>query len=128
MSSRTGLIVLICVVALLFALEAGLLSRNTRGESYYAAHDRAVGAMVDRLIFTDNAEAFGAGEMHHVILAAGEPARVTLDAKPQAGFPRDGTWSTKQIATDFPFTEFLPSWNLIAPSDTGVVFHVRSRD
>jgi hypothetical protein len=63
-----------------------------------------------------------------VVAPPDEPARITLDNKRQKGYPRDGTWSSRQIRTEFPITELLPSWNVITPEQTGVVFHVRTRD
>jgi hypothetical protein len=127
-SSRNGLILLIAGLAIVFVVEGWILSRNTRGESYYATKDRAVTSMVDRLVFTDSAQAFKAGAMKHVMIAADEPARVTLDAEAQPGFPRDGTWTSPKVTTQFPFTILLPCWNVATPEGTGVVFHVRTRD
>ena len=81
-------------------------------------------AMVDRLVFIDTPAAFRTGKMKDLVLVNDEPARITLNNKPQKGYPRDGTWTSPQLTSDFPFTELLPSWNLITPPDTGVVFHV----
>ena len=128
MASRISLIVLVLIAAGLLAGETILLSRNTAGEAYYSRHDRQAEAMVDRLVFTDTADAFAAGTLRNLSLVKESPARLTLDSQPHKGFPRHGTWLSPQVDADFPFTELLPSWNLIAPAETGVLFHVRTRD
>ena len=127
-TSSIGLAVLVAIAGVLIVLEARLLNRDTAGESFYTTRDRDRIETVDRLTFFDSADAFRSGYFDHVVLAGDDPTRITLDHRPQKGFPRDGFWTTKQVETDFPFTEFLPSWNLIAPENTGVLFQVRTRD
>jgi len=121
---------MIVVAAALFAVESVLLCRKQSGERYWHAPDREVASMIDQLKFIDTADAFKAGKMRNIELvkAADAPARIRLDDKEQKGYPRDGTWTTRQIRTEFPITELLPSWNVITPDQTGVVFHVRTRD
>ena len=128
-TSRIGLIALLVVGMAAFGVEAVLLTRNTAGESFYTTRDREKQETVDRLVFLDTPEAFSDGSMRHVLLAD-DPPRISLDhvLQKRAAFPREGFWTTKQTPTEFPFTEFLPSWNLFAPPGTGVLFSVRTRD
>ena len=85
--------------------------------------------MVDKLEFIDTPPAFAAGEFDDVSLVRDDgPARIVLDKQKGKGFPREGTWTGRQVATDFLFTELLPCWNLTTPPNTGVIFCVRSRD
>jgi hypothetical protein len=132
-SSQAALAAVIIGAIALLAVEGLMLARNQAGERYYVAKDRERTAMVDRLVFTDSAETFRTGKMRHVVLVnpTSGPARITLDQKEQDGhqnYPRSGTWTTPKIETAFPITEVLPSWNVITPPQTGVLFHVRTRD
>lgn len=128
--SGAQLAVFVLVIAALVGVEAGILLRERDDEPYYTRADRKAGEMVDQLLFTDSADRFRTGEMKHVDLVTGDdgPARVTLDHKAEKGFPRDGTWTSPQTQTKFPFMEMVPSWNVATPADTGVIFHVRTRD
>lgn len=128
-TSQLGLGTVIGLGVALLMGQAALLLRDADGEPRFRADDRRAVARVDRLIFTDTADAFRAGSMRRVKLLADEPARITLDgAGRQRGFPREGTWTSPEAPAEFPFTELLPSWNVATPDDTGVVFHVRTRD
>ncbi len=53
---------------------------------------------------------------------------VAIEPRDAKGYPITGTWTSGQIATRYPFTELLPSWNLTAPENTGAVLDVRVRD
>jgi hypothetical protein len=127
-NGRMVLLGAVAAAAGFVAVEVGLLSRQTETEGWVVRADRAKTEMVYRLLFTDTAEAFKTGAMKGVSVAKDEPARVALDVPEQTWFPREGTWTSPQTRTDFPFTELLPSWNLSTPADTGVVFTVRVRD
>jgi hypothetical protein len=83
---------------------------------------------VDRLALTDTADAFRAGEAERVLVTDGKQPRVALAQTDPAGYPRRGTWTGPETVADFPFTELVPSWNVVTPKDTGVFFHVRTRD
>jgi hypothetical protein len=83
---------------------------------------------VDRLARADTADAFRAGAAEGVLVTDAKVPRVVLAQTDQAGFPRRGTWTGAETVADFPFTELVPSWNAVTPKDTGVFFHVRTRD
>lgn len=84
--------------------------------------------MVDRLVMIDSAEGFAAGELKFVKVVSDSPARIVLDDTRERTYPRYGTWTSPEVATDFPFTELLPSWNASTPQNTGVIFEVRARE
>lgn len=83
-----------------------------------------------------------AGTFDHVALAADLPATrpTTVPAttrpieggvvivSPRHDFPLSGSWTSPTIRADFPFTELLPSWNVIVPEGTGARFEVRTLD
>jgi hypothetical protein len=79
---------------------------------------------VDRLATIDTPGAFAAGEMKDVKLDA---AQLTLHDTSD-NYPRRGWWTSPEMRSDFAFTELLPSWNASCPPDTGVAFHLRTRD
>ncbi len=83
---------------------------------------------VDRLILIDTADAFRAGKTDCASITDGKTAHVVLMQTNHVGFPRRGTWTGPETVADFPFTELVPSWNVITPKDTGVFFHLRTRD
>jgi hypothetical protein len=83
---------------------------------------------VDRLALTDTADAFRAGKTDCARITDAKTARVVLTQTDHVGFPRRGTWTGPETVADFPFTELVPSWNVITPKDTGVFFHLRTRD
>ena len=132
MSSRVPSILLIVGAVGLIAAECVMLSRAPAGERWFDAADRAVSTMVDKLEMVDTAPAFSRGEMENASILSGDadasPARVVLNFPKPKGFPRQGTWTSPRVSADFPFTELLPSWNVITPANTGVIFHVRTRD
>lgn len=84
--------------------------------------------MVDRLAMFDTADEFDDGKLEHVRLEVNSPARVVLDDKRPNTYPRYGHWISPEVATEFGFTELLPSWNVTCPPNTGVRFDVRTRD
>jgi hypothetical protein len=63
-----------------------------------------------------------------VALATTKPAQLILADQRLKSFPRSGTWTSNVIDTAFAFTELIPSWNVSTPHDTGVMFHVKTRD
>lgn len=84
---------------------------------------------VDRLDLFDTIKAFQSGQTEHVAVVDYQPPYVALvQPDQQRFFPRRGTWTSGERSTEFPFTDLLPSWNIAAPKDTGVFFHVRTRD
>jgi hypothetical protein len=84
--------------------------------------------MVDQMVFFDTADAWREGIRRNVALVITEPVRLVLLNENERAFPRDGTWTSPVTETAFPFTEFIPSWNVDAPTDTGIRFEVRVRD
>lgn len=110
--------------------EAKILLRHTGPADQWAEKDRVAGQMIDRVVFTDTASAFAAGAMNRVKLLKDDPARIVLPEgrRGTQDFPRDGTWTSPQVVTDFPITEMVPSWNASTPDDTGIFFSVRTRD
>jgi len=83
---------------------------------------------VDRLALTDTADALRTGVAEGVLVTNRKAPRIVLANTDQVGFPRRGTWTGPETVADFPFTELVPSWNVVTPKDTGVFFHVRMRD
>lgn len=83
--------------------------------------------IVDRVLMFQGSDFFTTGTMENTVLVGGATPRVMLD-NPRKGFPRSGRFTTEEIIADFPFTEIMPSWNPITPPDTGMVFHLRTRD
>ncbi|QEH39051.1 hypothetical protein OJF2_76630 [Aquisphaera giovannonii] len=94
----------------------------------YPLRPRDHSRRVDRLALIDTADAFRAGAAVHVTVWEGKMPRVVLAQADQEGYPRRGTWTGPEAVADFPFTELVPSWNAVTPKDTGVFFHVRTRD
>jgi hypothetical protein len=84
--------------------------------------------MVDRLVMFDAAETWEEGDFEDVALVADPPAHLVLTDDNDRHYPRRGIWTSAAVETDFDFTEFLPSWNVEAPEDTGARFEVRVRD
>ncbi len=84
--------------------------------------------MADRLDFIDTREAFVAGERQRVELVDTSPPRLVLADGRNDEYPREGTWTSRQVDTAFAFTELVPSWNIRTPADTGVWLDVRVRD
>src|SRR5687768_3491543 len=121
MSSRTQLVIVAVGFAAVLAAQVWSLSRDQSGERYWRTIDRQTNAMVDRLIFTDSADAFRAGRMWNIELQGGQPdmpAHITLGREQEKGYPRTGIWTSPPMRTDFPITEVLPSWNVITPEHT----------
>src|SRR5688572_11480274 len=71
--------------------------------------------MVDRLAMFDTADEFDDGKLEHVRVAVNSPARVVLDDRRTNTYPRYGHWVSPEVATEFGFTELLPSWNVSCP-------------
>jgi hypothetical protein len=87
--------------------------------------------MVDRLVMIDSAEAFQRGKLDGLEIKGNERgvATVVMEQKGEPErYPKRGTWTSDEVVTAFPFTEVIPSWNLVAPPETGVYFEVRVRD
>jgi hypothetical protein len=128
MSARSTLIIYLAVAAL---ISAGLLAsliyvpRAGRQVSRLNPLGNPPG-MVDRLDMLDRPGAWRAGVFVNSTL---DPAtsNLTLDAT-AADYPRQGMWTSAEMATDFPFTELIPSWNATAPVGTGLRFFVSVRD
>lgn len=98
------------------------LSRTARTGNNFLGNPANI---VDQLVMFDSPEAFNTGSYERTSLADG---RVILQDKREDSFPRSGTWTSPEQSTPFPITELIPSWNLIAPKETGARFHVRVKD
>lgn len=83
--------------------------------------------VVDRIVFLDTAEVFEAGASTR---AAFDPQMggIVLRDERERGFRRNGLWDSPEVEADFPFTEFIPSWNATTPQRTGISFFARVRD
>src|ERR1051325_1234983 len=82
--------------------------------------------IVDRLLLIDTSDLLAHGELDKVV-----PAQQKIGLELAAGgtdrFPRTGTWTTEASTTEFPFTELIPSLNVILPPGTGARMDVRVR-
>jgi hypothetical protein len=83
--------------------------------------------MVDRLVFLDRPEAWTAGTFKNAVVDA-RRAALTLAADSDDKFPRRGSWTSAEIAADFPFTEVIPSWNAAVPAESGIAVSLRVRN
>jgi hypothetical protein len=85
--------------------------------------------MTDRLVMIDSADDWRRGSFLGATCreAVGGAADVRLTESPAAEYPRTGTWTSPETATEFPFTEFIPSWNVSTPPGTGIRVDVRVR-
>jgi hypothetical protein len=83
--------------------------------------------MRDRLVFLDTNEAWVSGQMEGVEVSASDADSIVMVMPERPRFPARGRWISPEIETDFPATEFIPSWNALTPPDTGVTFDVRVR-
>lgn len=81
--------------------------------------------IVDQLVMYDTVTSFGSGTFEGTAV---DGDRIVLNDKRADSFPRSGTWTSSPQITPFPVTEIIPSWNVIAPSETGARFHVRVKD
>lgn len=91
------------------------------------------GAMVDQLVKIDSAEGLKDAAMQGVQVVVDGKPWVELDGAAETTEPsgkgrREGVWTGAERRSLFPFTEMIPSWNLLAPAGTGVRFFVRVRD
>ena len=80
--------------------------------------------IVDKLVHTDSIDAWADGASKNVNIRDDAPARIELGFR-QRGFPRDGTWTSDEMRTSFPFTRLISSFNVATPPDTGVTLEVR---
>jgi len=83
---------------------------------------------VDRLDLIDTPDVFAGGRAESVVPHRTAASGLELAQQDSDVFPHRGTWTSPERTTDFPFTELIPSWNLVAPAETGGCFHVRTRD
>jgi hypothetical protein len=83
--------------------------------------------MLDRLVIVRTADEFASGTLNRVKVENDPYPRVVLADDNRSRFPRSGSWISPQIEADYPFTEFLPSWNVDASEETGFAFSARVR-
>jgi Peptidase_C39 like family len=114
-----------CAVAAGLIVSA-LTARRPR-ESLRSNPLRNPAGMVDRLVFLDRPEAWEAGSMKLAEIDAKRDV-ITLAADSSQAFPRRGSWTSAEIAADFPITEVIPSWNASVPADAGMAVSVRVRN
>jgi hypothetical protein len=84
--------------------------------------------MVDGLQMIDNEQGFRAAELDHVKVIPGAASGVVLNDDRAKSFPRYGTWTSPEFDVGYGLTEFIPSWNVITPPDTGVWFSISTKD
>jgi hypothetical protein len=82
--------------------------------------------MVDRLLMIDTPPRFAQAQGDHVTVTSA--GNVVLNDDRPKSFPRYGTWTSQPIEVGFGATEFIPSWNVMTPPDTGVWFTISTRD
>lgn len=80
---------------------------------------------VDRVDLVETAAGWAAGTLDN---AEVKGDRLQLAGGNTDDFPRTGRWTGPEVVTPFGFTEFLPSWNVQTPADTGVLIEYRLRD
>ncbi|HTL29790.1 MAG TPA: C39 family peptidase [Tepidisphaeraceae bacterium] len=119
----TTLFVLAALIVSL--LIAPLVARHTR-LSTNPLHGRS--NMVDWLQMWDGELGLRPAKWEHVTLKHGSPAEIVLNDERTNTFPRYGTWTSNEIEFPFGVTEFIPSWNVTTPPDTGIWFSISTRD
>src|SRR3954452_22831682 len=75
--------------------------------------------MTDRLVMIDSAPAWRGGAFEGTTYHEGLIGDVRLTEASGAAYPRTGAWTSPETATDFPFTELIPSWNVTTAAGTG---------
>ncbi len=83
--------------------------------------------MRDRLVFLDTNGAWVSGQMESVEVSPSHADSIVMVMPERPRFPARGRWISPEIETDFPATEFIPSWNAQTPQDTGAAFDIRVR-
>lgn len=73
------------------------------------------------LLIDDTAEVFRRGTGKGIFISDG-PAGVTVE---WPGNPDVATYTSRVIATEFPFNDFVPSWNVDVPEDAAFSVEVR---
>ncbi len=97
---------------------------------HHVSMARLLATLIAMLVLVGPAEAWDDQIVHIDTFAAGDAEGVVpgdtlaIDGDGIDGFPRRGTWTSDVFKTS-PATEFLPSWAVDAPADTGVRFSVR---
>src|SRR5204863_1038444 len=84
--------------------------------------------MVDWLVMLDTPETLSPGTRKGINLVMESPPRLEMVEPGNHDYPRRGEWISEEDETEFEFTEFIPSWNVNAPKETGVRFDVKTRD
>jgi hypothetical protein len=116
-----------CVLAcaMIGALLWVAIAASRSGENYPPVTNPP--GMVDHLDFFDTVARWADGRRERLDLLTSSPARLVLnDAREK--FPREGSWTSPEVATAFAFTELIPSYNPSCPPRTGLRFDVRTRD
>ncbi|MCC6545982.1 C39 family peptidase [Candidatus Sumerlaeota bacterium] len=84
---------------------------------------------VDRLVFFETPDEWNKGAFRNVAVSEATPPRLRLTPGERSrGYPKQGSFTTREFETDFPFTELLPSWNVNSTENSGFTFDVRVRD
>jgi hypothetical protein len=83
------------------------------------------GVMAHTLVTLESSQ-LASGTLNRVV--ATTQSTIAIEQRDAKGYPITGTWTSGQIASRYPCSELLPSWNLTAPGDTGARLDVRVRD
>ena len=80
--------------------------------------------IVDRLEQVIGADSWSAGMLVNANVHPDSPGRVELGYR-ESGYPRVGSWTSAEAATDYPFDELIASFNVSTPGLTGVTLEIR---
>ncbi|HSU67238.1 MAG TPA: hypothetical protein VLJ39_10215, partial [Tepidisphaeraceae bacterium] len=79
---------------------------------------------MDRLEQVIGADSWSAGMLVNANVHPDSPGRVELGYR-ESGYPRVGSWTSAEAATDYPFDELIASFNVSTPGLTGVTLEIR---
>lgn len=85
--------------------------------------------MADQTFRFDEPDVFTAGRASNGRVIVRDGAMVPMmSASVLRQSPPSWHWQTREVETAFPFTQLLPSWNVMTPQHSGVKLMVRTRD
>jgi len=84
---------------------------------------------IHALIMDDTEEVFRRGNIKDVLITS-KPVGVSISNRLLSKSPNNNvtmaTYTSREILTDFPFNEVLPSWNIDIPAGTGFIVEIRA--